>query len=58
MPSSRSSTGSRPARESGSVRVRFIKYDAPYEAGQEKECTVAEAEKLVRNGVAERIEEE
>lgn len=44
---------SRKARAIELVKVRFVQYDAPYQRGDVKVCSEGEAEKLVRNGVAE-----
>ena len=37
------------------MTVEFVKFDAPYQIGERKECTPAEAAKLVRSGVARTI---
>lgn len=34
------------------MRVRFVKYDGPFQVGEEKDCYEGEAEKLIRHGVA------
>lgn len=36
-----------------SVRVRFVRDDAPFKRGDLKDCTVAEAEKFQRQGLVE-----
>ena len=39
------------------VRVRFLSDDTPFRRGDEKDCSPAEAEKFVRQGVAETVSE-
>lgn len=36
-----------------SVRVRFVRDDAPFKRGDLKDCTVPEAEKFQRQGLVE-----
>jgi len=38
--------------------VRFLRNDTPFRRGDEKDCSPAEAEKFVRQGVAERVDGE
>ena len=45
--------GQAPVATPGNVCVRFIKADAPYLGNHCYWCSPAEAEKLIRNGVAE-----
>lgn len=40
----------------GTVLVRFVRDDAPFQVGQEKEFSPAEAEKFVRQGVADFVD--
>ena len=40
------------------VRVRFLRDDTPFRRGDEKDCAPAEAEKFIRQGVAEGVDEE
>ena len=40
-----------------SVDVHFIKQDSPFMPGDVKSCTPAEAEKFIRQGVAELAED-
>ncbi len=39
----------------GNVCVRFLVADAPFPKGHKLYCSVGEAEKLIRNGVAEAV---
>lgn len=40
------------------ARVKFLRDDTPFRRGDEKDCKPAEAEKLIRQGVAEGVDEE
>ena len=37
------------------VRVRFLKRDAPFDADEEREFPALEAQKFIRQGVAEEV---